>query len=115
MPNKYGNFETAFSAEYTSGDFQCDCGKTYFCPDGRAQEDIDASVAAGEIQTIFLSKIIRFEGKEFSDLCDCWKKRADMIKGFLKTHHRQIITFLNKEREDALEAAQALPVGDYDV
>ncbi|KDN94659.1 hypothetical protein [Hydrogenovibrio marinus] len=103
------NFKQAFSIGRTVN-LQCDCGKHFFSTYGQ-DEDLERPLPKDTENTIFTEHDIDelvFEGKHYSDYCNCWHERAKNIMGFLDSHHSAIADYLNAERKRLIKSAKDL-------
>lgn len=105
-------FEEHFHTSSSSACMTCECGTTYFCQTDHSEEEIENERQAGSVFVDFFSRRITFEGKEYSDLCDCWKERAEKISNFLTSHHRYIVPYLNAVKAMKQHSADSLPSGE---
>lgn len=107
------SFKKAFSVGKTV-DLKCNCGRV-FCSTYMLDED-DSGESSKEQPGVTFTEFdideIVFEGKVYSDYCDCWHERAKSIMGFLDSHHTKIANYLNFERQRKIEEAQNLAIAE---
>ena len=111
------SFERAFGSGCSGCCGTCACGRTFYNPDDTWDweegelERLQASSNATPLS--YGVGHVEFEGTSYCWDCDCWRKRAAQIVGFLLGHQFQIAEFLKAERDRLMREAKAAPtVGD---
>ncbi len=113
--DKMTNFKEAFDQGIGSCRQTCECGHIFY-----NSGDGDWDWEVGELKDLdkdpnaicldYPVPLISFESHEYVPECDCWKKRAEMIIGFLDTHNHQIAKYLTLEKERKQIEADYSPV-----
>ena len=116
--NQIDNFETAFNGMIGSCYRECECGKFYFDNSEFSEQEWDWE--KGELENLRIDKnaigldypitIVVFENHEYVIDCDCWKKRAKQIIGFIESHEHQIRKYF--KNADAIKKMQRMAKGN---
>lgn len=107
------NFIDAFR-DNTSGCVRtCDCGKIYFDHENSYDwEEGELEALESDTKAIGLDDSIRtlsFEEKEYVIDCNCWRKRAEKIMGFIDGHAHEIAMYLTLEKKRKQSIADNAP------
>jgi len=102
----YDMFENNFATGFGSTQMYCNCGVIYCTRD--RESDIDDFKNDAIHWVDFSSRQISFEGRDYSDLCNCWHERAVKIHDFLISHHESVANYLNEWSDIRLAEAKSM-------
>lgn len=112
-PDKLLSFEQAFSDRTSGAHHTCNCGKDYVDNhnryDGQWEEEKERAIANGSIPVGHAITILYWQGRYYSDCCQCWKHQAAGIIRFLDDNVQQVAGYINREKERLTAAANQLP------
>jgi len=96
------NFEDAFRSGGGGCREECKCGKVFYNSNGGWDwedgelEGLEKSKAT-DLDWSVLTIII--DGDEYVMDCDCWHNRAKQMMGWMESHNRQFVKYLQLEKE----------------
>lgn len=104
------SFEDAFDSHCCGCRRECECGTIFWDSyndgydwDDGEREALEANPNARSLR--YSVGTIILDGREYVMDCDCWKKKAARIIGWLTQNAREVATFLNLEKKRKLQEA----------
>ena len=114
MNEKQTNFEEAFSPPFSGCSGTCDCGRLFYdslnhwdFDEGEFEEMEKSGKATALMHAV---RFVEFGGRQYVDVCGCWKDEARKIINFIDSHATEIAKYLNAERARKISEAELVDV-----